>query len=181
MLDDATRAATARPHRGGSRVPADRPFADAVITYLNAAQPVHQQLQQVLTQAAGYALLVMTRGHRVALLDAPVAGAERALAQVRVGLGGIRVPARARHHHHHMFSAVEAVGRSLQALLGCLRPGADDRLRAELTRALRAATDHLRAASRLLPGFEMVDLSQACCAVHAGPQATMLTCQAVEG
>jgi hypothetical protein len=36
-----------------------------------------------------------------------------------------------------------------------------------LTRALRATSDHLRATARLLPGFELVDFGQACCAVHA--------------
>jgi hypothetical protein len=36
-----------------------------------------------------------------------------------------------------------------------------------LTRALRATSDHLRATSRLLPGFELIDFGQACCAIHA--------------
>jgi cellulase/cellobiase CelA1 len=161
-------------------LPTDRPLPDAVVTYLNAAQSVHRQLQQVLTQAAGYALLVMTRRHRVALLDAPVVSAKAALSRVTVELEDLRIPAPARHHHHHMTAAAETVGRSLDALLGCLRPGADDGLRAALTRDLRAATDHLRAASRLLPGFELVDLSQACCAAHVGQPASMLMCQAVE-
>lgn len=162
-------------------MPTDRPPSDALVTYLNAAQPVHRQLQQVLTQVAGYALLVMTRRHRVELLDAPVVGAREALSRVSSELCGMRVPAPARHHHHHMAAAAETVGRSLDALLGCLRHGADDGLRAALTRDLRAATTHLRAVSRLLPGFETVDLSQACCAAHVGQQASMLMCQAVEG
>lgn len=162
-------------------MPADRPLPDAVMAYMSAAEPVQRQLQQVLTQAAGYALMIMTRGRRAVLLDAPVTEARHSLACAAAALDDLRVPDPARHHHHHLAAAAATVGRSLDALVGCLRPGADDPARAALTRDLRIATDHLRATARLLPGFEMVDLSQACCAAHVGQQASMLMCQAAEG
>ena len=156
-------------------------LADPTLNYIESVQPLHERFQQLLTQAAGYSLLVLTRGRRLVLLDGPVAMARGALCPLRSALETIRVPEGARHHRGHMIAAAAAIGRSLDLLTACLRPAADDHARTALTRTLRIATDHLRAATRLLPGFEMVDLSQACCAAHLGrPQ---LICQAatVEG
>jgi hypothetical protein len=141
--------------------------ADPVFAYIDAVQAPHQRFNQLLTQAAGYALLVVTRGKAGALLDAPVTIARDALGDARDDLRAVRVPSGARHHHFHLSAAATAIERSLDLLTICLRPAADDHARAALTQALRAATDHLRATTRLLPGFEMVDLSQACCAAHA--------------
>ena len=151
-----------------------------ILAYIQAMQPLHERLRQILTQAAGYSLLVMTRVKRLAFLDSPVTSAREALAMARAGIDRLQVPAAARHHHHHITAASEAIAQALDLLLACLRPSADDPARADLTRMLRIATDHLRATTHLLPGFVMVNLSQACCAAHAS-QASMLICQTVEG
>ena len=141
--------------------------ADPIFAYIDAVQALHQRFNQLLTQASGYALLVLTRGKAVALLDTPVTIACDALEEAQDDLRAVRVPSGARHHHFHLSAAATAIERSLDLLTICLRPVADDLARTALTQALRAATDHLRATTRLLPGFEMVDLSQACCAAHA--------------
>jgi hypothetical protein len=138
-----------------------------VLGYIQAVQPVHERLQRILTQAAGHSLLVMGRDKSPALLDAPVVAARDALAAACAGLGEVRVPPAARQHHRHTAAASAAIGHALDRLSACLSPAADDRARHELTRMLRAASDHLKAATRLLPGFGLVDLSQACYAPHA--------------
>lgn len=124
----------------------------------------------MLTQAAGFSLPVVTPGRPLPMLDGPVALARSALLPVRDQLDALPVPPQARHHHLHLTAAADALARSLDLLTRCLRANADDAARAALVRSLRAATDHLRAAARLLPGFEMVDLNQACCAAHARPR-----------
>jgi hypothetical protein len=48
--------------------------------------------------------------------------------------------------------------------------------REALFRRLEETEAHLRAASRNLPGFALVDLSQACCAQHAQPAAQAWRC-----
>ncbi len=136
--------------------------------YVLASRPVHDGLRQVLTQAAGFALLVIVPGRVPAMLDGPAALARRALSPTREALGALRVPPQAQHHHFHLVCAADALARCLDLLTTCLRPVAFDAERDALVRGLREATDHLRAAARLLPGFEMADLTQACCAVHAG-------------
>lgn len=142
-------------------------LADRTLRYVLASRKLHERLRQVLTQAAGFALLVMTRGSTLPMLDAPVALARSALHPARDEIDALAVPPRARHHHRHLIAAAAALEQSLALLAGCLhRDGGE----AALVRSLRRATDHVRAAARLLPGFEMVDLTQACCAAHAGPR-----------
>lgn len=145
-------------------------LGEATSRYVLASRPVHDGLRQILTQIAGVALLVIVPGRVPAMLGGPVDFASRALSPVRDALDALQVPPRAQHHHFHLSAAASALARSLDLLTSCLRPDASDSERDALVRGLRNATDHLRAATRLLPGFEMADLTQACCAVHAGPQ-----------
>ena len=136
--------------------------------YIVASRPLHEQLRQVLTQLAGFALLVMTPGRSPAALDAPVAMAAGALPPIRDAIASLRVPPQARHHHRHLTASADTLARCAVLLVRCLGVNADDAARDALVRGLREATNHLRATTRLLPGFEMADLTQACCAAHAG-------------
>ena len=168
-----------RPRELEDTLVVDRSPRGATLAYIEAVQPLYERLQQILTQAAGYALLVMTRGRRLVLLDAPVVGARAALDAADAQLAAVLAPGPARFHFDHMVMATDAIARALECLVTCLRPGADDHARGALSRALRLATDHLRACTRALPGFAMADLTQACCAVHAARP--RLVCQTVEG
>ncbi len=143
-------------------------LSDPVFRYIETVEPLHEQLRQLLTQVAGYSLVVMGRDKPPVFLDGPVAQARDAFAPLRAALAAVRVPERARHHHRHMVLASEALQRSLDCLTVCLGRRADDPARDMLSRTLKATAGHLRFATRALPGFEMVDLSQACCAFHAG-------------
>jgi ribosomal protein L40E len=136
------------------------------LQYMIGCRPLLTRLRDVLTQAAGFALLVMSQGRRVPMLDVPLALASQELSAVSEELQALPVPRQVRHHYAHAIKAAAGIGQAINLLAVCMRCGSDDPARAALTRCLRVATEHLRAASRL-PGFGLVDLRQACCAYHA--------------
>ncbi len=146
---------------------ADERTEKAVIGYIAAARPVQERISQTLTQVAGFALLVMTSRHRAPLAEGSLAGAREEAARVAESVRALAVPGPAAHHYHHLRGAADMLGQSCAAALACTGARASQAERATLTRALREASDHLRATARLLPGFELVDFGQACCAVHA--------------
>lgn len=155
------------------------PFAEPTLDYMTACGAVQARIRDVLTQLAGFAFLLVTRPGR----SAPPAGqldlARAEAAALAEELAALRPPGEAAHHFHHVSAAAEALGRSVRLGYACLAAGAGEADRDALMAALRAATDHLRATARLLPGFELVDLRQACCAAHLPPPA--LSCTAVSG
>jgi len=73
---------------------------------------------------------------------------------------------RTAHCHHHLTNAMEAVRHVIE----CLHISADITKVKNLDHAvaqLRYGWEELRHVARNLPGFEMIDLSQSCCALHA--------------
>lgn len=140
----------------------------ALLSYVEAAGPVQEMLRQVLTQVAGCSLMIMTRSGPAARPEGAMQLARVAAGRAHEELRGLEVPAEAGHHFHHLSKVSEAIRGAFRALEACSAPGACDADRDELTRALNEAAGHLRLTARLLPGFETVDLGQACCAVHAG-------------
>jgi hypothetical protein len=143
----------------------------AMVRYLEEARLVHDDLRRMLTQVSGFALLLMTSPGRQVLPEAPIHGAVTACAQAAEAMRALAVPPAAAHHYHHLRSARAGVAQSCAAALTCAAPGAADRDREALVAALNSAVGHLRAVSRLMPGFEPVNFSQACCAVPAAPVA----------
>jgi hypothetical protein len=146
-------------------------LADASLRYVLACQPLHERLRDAATQLGGLSLMVMLRRDGGVDRATPLRDLTAGLDATSDALAAIRVPAAAAHHAHHMIEATAAL-RSVARLLA---PGAaDEAARAGISIALRSATDHLRFAARALPGFEMVDLTQSCCAAHAAalPPAT---------
>jgi hypothetical protein len=145
---------------------------DPTLHYIVCGRPLLSRLQQILTQTAGFALLVMSGGGRVSMLDVPLALAAQELASTSEELHALPVPVPARYHYYHAMQAVASIGQAIDLLAVCMRCPRDDPARGALTRRLRVATEHLRAASRL-PDFGMVDLQQACCAYHADTPRTV--------
>ena len=139
--------------------------ADGCLQYILESRPLHDRLRQGLTQLAGLSLLVMLRQAASPDMDGRIRIAE-ALSETRQMLLALRVPGRAAHHHHHLLEATRTIER-VCALIASLKVRTDEAARRELAAAVRIAADHLRLASRAMPGFEMVDLNQACCAAHA--------------
>jgi hypothetical protein len=137
---------------------------DAALRYVLDAQPVFETLKRVTTQLAGFALLQAVGARDAHMQDTPLAQARRALGPALDGLRALKPPSTATHHHRHLSGLAgaleQALAHSEASIVGARRE--------ELAQAARpyldAAISHLRSASRLLPGFEVVSLDQACCA-----------------
>jgi hypothetical protein len=128
--------------------------------YVADAKPPYQELQRALTQLAAFLLKRLT-GRRAATDYGPIEAARLALKECAGALAALSVPAGAAHHRAHIDGAYAALHRALAAALS--RHGADDDAMFD---ALEQAERDLKAASRILPGFEPVDFAQACCAAH---------------
>ena len=138
-------------------------LADPVAAYVREAQAIHRTLQRVLVQLSAFVLTRLGSGRAVLVDAAPVELARMALADCAGPLAALRVPASAAHHRHHLGLAADALDEAVRAALS--RSDIDgDRLFA----ALEEAERHLKTLARILPGFERVDFTQACCAAHAG-------------
>ena len=150
------------------RVNSETYFAAATLRYVEESRDVQERLHQILTQMSGFALMLFTRRSGPALCAGPLDIAAQRMRRARAQLRALKPPGDAAHHFHHLGEAASAIERCLDAGQDCLKAGSDATDRDELARALRLAVDHLRMTARLLPGFSMVDLRQACCAAHAG-------------
>lgn len=139
---------------------------DKTVAYVLAARDLFDGLRRASSQLAG--LLVLSAiGSRGAQGNPMLEMAIAAHAQAAEGLRGLTPTARAAHHHHHLRLAAEALGEALTTTRHSLK------LTATVTDAiqarLRQALEDLRWASRALPGFELVNFAQGCCAMHSGP------------
>lgn len=146
---------------------ANETMEQAALRYVAAARVEQQLISETLTQVAGFALLLMTSRRRAALAEGALAGARDASARAVEAVRALTVPGAAAHHHHHLCGAADMLAQACAAASGGSRIDAAGDSHDTLVRALRASSDHLRATSRLLPGFELVDFGQACCAAHA--------------
>ena len=150
------------------RVTSETYFAATTLRYIEESRDVQELLHQILTQMSGFALMLFTRRSGPQLCAGPLDIAAQRMNRARAQLRALRPPSDAAHHFHHLGEATSAIERCVHVGKDCLTAGSDTTDRGELARMLRLAVDHLRMTSRLLPGFSMVDLRQACCAAHAG-------------
>ena len=145
-----------------------------------ACSEVQEDLRDVLVQLSGFALLLMTRRPERSVWAGSLDAIAARMDEARERMGALRPPAAARHQFHHLSKAADAIGRAADLAHACLTARADDADRDALLQVLRAATHHLRATGRLLPGFELVDLGQACCAAHVADAGSQrLSCDVV--
>jgi glycine/D-amino acid oxidase-like deaminating enzyme len=125
---------------------------DRTGAYIIEVHKHFEDLHQVASQFAGLLVLAAASGKN-AVPDHPMLEAARRLHQeASDGLLTTRTTERARVHHHYLVEAAAALRSSLaQPEVGlALAP-------------LRTAYAHLEAASRSLPGFELVSFEHACC------------------
>jgi hypothetical protein len=135
--------------------------ADPLERYISEAQPLHDLLRRGLIQLAGF-LLKRTIASRPAIIDyEPVERARERICEAADGLRSLRAPASATHHRSHMTAALVALEGALAAALSTTDPDGD-----ALFHLVQEAERNLRAVGRATPGFETVDLRQACCAMH---------------
>ncbi|RTM02715.1 MAG: hypothetical protein EKK31_19500 [Hyphomicrobiales bacterium] len=140
----------------------------SLLRYADSARSAQQLISQTLTQLSGFALLLLTSHRQATLAEGALSGARQAVVQAAEAVRALQAPEPAAHHYHHMRGAAETLMEAFTAATACrgARDRSDKRFDT-LTCALRATSDHLRATARLLPGFEIIDFGQACCAVHA--------------
>jgi hypothetical protein len=138
---------------------------DATAAYMAALRDPFELLRQAEAQLAGLMVLATASGQAIAghpMLDL----AAETIREAEDGIRGAKVPAPARHHHLHVLQAMRDIGTAIMATRRCLVRGDEIAIDAVLD-PLRKAHQHLLWATGALPGFEIVALSQSCCAQHA--------------
>jgi hypothetical protein len=159
---DAVRSA-ARPYPFECTAPAGPD--DATRAYVEAASECFEDLRAVTAQLAGLLLLSASGARSAGPRHPIVAVAEERLEVARTAL--FRLTPRSsptQNHHAHLAATVARLTEALQRIRST-QPGRENVT--EPTELLRGAWDELAAASRALPGFDLIDLSGACCAQHA--------------
>ena len=144
-------------------------FDDTTINYVLKTQPHFEDLRNALGQLAGM-LVLAAAGSKTVTQDHPLfATARQTFARVSDGIRSVRPTARAVHHHQHLIAALAAMGAALKRAQEDLHLSAMARERVDAVLVpLQSAHQQLRWATEALPGFEIVDLSQACCAPRNG-------------
>ena len=147
--------------------PAAAPAAnvdDATAAYVAEMRDPFELLRQAEAQIAGLMVLATASGQAIAghpMLEL----ASVAVKEAEEGVRAVRVPAPARHHHSHVVQALRHIQSAVSAARRCLVRRDETAIDAVLG-PLRAAHQNLLWATGALPGFELVALSQACCAQH---------------
>lgn len=138
---------------------------DATRAYVEAASPCFEDLRAVTAQLAGL-LLLAASGARSAGPHHPMrAVAEDLLDNARdATLRLAPCSPRTRHHHEHLVATAARLTDALARIRAA--PLVRDDV-TEPTRLLAAAWEELGAASRALPGFDLIDLTGTCCSLHA--------------
>ena len=134
---------------------------DPLLRYVLEAKPHQEALRKALVQLSGFLLKrTIDRGRHVDYL--PVELARQRLTEAGDGLRSLSAPPMAAHHRLHLDAAASALEQGLACALSSADRDGDG-----LLHFLEEAMRHLRAVSRATPGLELVDLGQACCAMHA--------------
>lgn len=134
--------------------------------YVVGAQGRFDGLRQCAAQMAGL-LVLAAAGGRTDPGHPMLELARNAHGAAADATYGARVPAGAEHHHRHMAAAAKTLSAALKAMPDALARRNEE----AVDRAygpLQAGFRELQNASRCLPGFEIVDFEQGCCAEHVG-------------
>jgi hypothetical protein len=126
---------------------------DQTAIYILSTRDAFEDLRQVVSQLAGVLVLAAAKGTG----DSPnLEPTRRLLRQAEDALRDSPLTARAAAHHAYLVQAAAHLKIVLQR--AGVRIDVD-----EILPPLRAGYDALQAASRTLPGFEMVAFEQGCC------------------
>ena len=136
-----------------------RVIDDRIAAYVIEAHPAFEDLRQVAAQLAGLLVLAATGSKDASPHHPMLESAKQTCAHASDGVkrAGALVTDRSRPHHRHL---VDASASLAVARASCDTWPVD--IDAALV-PLRAAYEHLQAASKALPGFQMVSFEQACC------------------
>ncbi|WP_111735695.1 hypothetical protein [Roseovarius amoyensis] len=142
---------------------------EQTLAYVLAAQRAFRKLKQTLSQVAGALVLeaasdgvseVAQEGYRLA---------RGSMGELRDLFAAARPTPRAAHHHHHMTRAIALLEEILRTgrAAGLITRGGES---PDLLPMLKTAWRELGHAGQALPGFDLVDFDQACCACHPTAQ-----------
>jgi hypothetical protein len=138
---------------------------DATAAYVAKMRDPFELLRQAEAQLAG--LMVLATASCQAIAGHPMLDlAANAVREAEDGIRAVHVPEPARHHHSHVLQALRHIELAIAAARRCLVRGDETAIDAVIG-PLRTAHRNLLWATGALPGFEVVALSQACCAQHA--------------
>lgn len=150
---------------------------DQTVAYVMATRSCFDSLRQVAAQLAGL-LVLASSGGRTTVLEIPVLDlAVRTLCEARDAILSGAVPPAASHHHLHLRRAADRLGEALATTRTRSSLRDDDPTVEAILKQLREGWQELHRAARALPGFQVVDFSQACCALHGArsPRTPSLT------
>ena len=144
------------------------PLDDRTVSYVLATERAFDDLRQVASQLAGL-LVLAASGAKSATPDHPMMEAARSLCdEAGDAVRHAHPTDRALPHHRHVLQAAAAIGLALAEAREHFGNGRPSDIDSILT-PLRVGYEHLRRASDLLPGFELIGFGQACCSgAHEG-------------
>jgi hypothetical protein len=143
-----------------------RSLDDATVAYVLATRQAFDGLRRAASQLAGLLALAASGAKSITQEHAMLEAARQARAEAIDAIASATVPARARHHHRHLSEAAQVIGIALQQAGASMHHYAAGRRDVDAALApLRAGYRHLQWAAAALPGFELIDFQNACCAV----------------
>ena len=155
---------------------------DKTTVYVLKARGPFEGLRRAASQLAGLLVLVAI-GSRTTQGNPMLEMAIAAHGEASAELQSLTPTERGAHHHLHLRRAAERLGEALTIARHSLQ--LDAAVTDRVYGLMKQALEDLRWASRALPGFELVNFSQGCCAMHSAPLAkeiknTLLFCSTGE-
>lgn len=138
---------------------------EAWLTYLIKVEPSCDSLRALIIQLGGQLILELTRHEGQELVRNLMPSNALELEPTLEILRTLAVPAACRHAHRHLLSCGDALVPLTQMWRNA--PVISHRHTCEMARRLlQSACEDLRWASQAIPGLNIVNLSEACCACH---------------
>lgn len=135
-----------------------------MLAYLEAARAPFEDLRQVVTQIA--ALLILAASGSRDWRDHPMIDVTvEAWRRVDDAIRAVNVPDEAAHVHHHFVKAGRGVAEAIE-IIATRRAKFDDAALDAALAAIKIAQQEMQWSSAAVPGLEVVDFSQGCCAMH---------------
>jgi hypothetical protein len=136
---------------------------DGSLRYLLAVHPAFESFRAAASQLAGLLVLVAAGAKGGAPDAALLKASSLSYAEALDTLRGLLATERVRHLHHHLREAAAGVGAALAAAERQVEAAPRAFEVAAVLAPLSAAYQHLQFASRLAPGFRLVETRDSCC------------------
>jgi hypothetical protein len=149
-----------------SDLPLSSDLDDRTVTYVLKARESFERLRRGASQLAGL-LVLAAIGSRTAQGNPMLEMATAVHQEAADGLKALKPTAQSAHHHFHLCRAAERLGEALTITRHVLH--LDEAVSDRVSGLMKEALEDLRWAGRALPGFELVNFSQGCCAMHGAP------------